>query len=48
MINLRQWLADTEESRDYIEQQYSRLQQRYKNLKQDNKKLQGKLIFVRH
>ncbi|MGP0129343.1 MAG: glycosyltransferase family 2 protein [cyanobacterium endosymbiont of Rhopalodia musculus] len=47
VINLRKCLADTEESRDYIEQQYLGLEKRYKNLKQDNQQLQEKLNFLK-
>ena len=44
VINLRQWLADTEENRDYIEQRYLELKQKYKSLEQDNRQLQEKFF----
>lgn len=46
MINLRQWLADIEESRDYIKRQYLELKQEYKSLEQDNQQLQDKLNLL--
>ena len=44
VINLRQWLADTEDNRDYIEQRYLELKQKYKSLEQDNRQLQKKFF----
>lgn len=48
VINLRQWLADTEESLDHIKQQYSELEKKYKNLKQDNQQLQKKINVIKY
>ncbi len=43
VINLREWLAATEESRDYFQEQYSVLEEKYQNLEQENRQLQEQL-----
>ncbi|MEA5510384.1 glycosyltransferase [Crocosphaera sp. UHCC 0190] len=43
VINLRQWLTATEESRDYVQQQYAALEQKYQNLEQQHQQLREQL-----